>query len=110
MKFKPIQILALLRVISLCRLENILGQSIGIQFISGNKWNSEHPEHKLVQHHKTCSIYRPEREVQSKRKKKNNNKKKVAGSGRYKKQVNSALLRNQIPLENNDFFGGLPDQ
>lgn len=50
MKFKAIQILTLLRVISLNFLDNILGQSFGIQLRFGNEWDSEYPEHKLVQH------------------------------------------------------------
>lgn len=54
MKFKAIQILTLLS--HKYRVENILGQSIGIQFMLGNEWDSEYPEHKLVQYHKTCSI------------------------------------------------------
>lgn len=71
MKFKAIQILTLLTVISLNFLENILGQSFGIQLKFGNEWDSEYPEHKLVQHlsKKTYSTFPPERGVAVKKEK-----------------------------------------
>lgn len=52
MKFRAIQILAL-STVSLNLLENLLGQCFGIQLKFGNAWDSEYPEHRRVQRHKT---------------------------------------------------------
>lgn len=97
MKFKAIQILTLLRVISLNFLDNILGQSFGIQLRFGNEWDSEYPEHKLVQH--LSKIH-----IRSFLQKEGWQSKKTKGESRGvdEQQVNSSFItqaRNQIPLE-----------
>lgn len=56
MKFRAIQILAL-STVSLNLLENLLGQCFGIQLKFGNAWDSEYPEHRRVQRHKTSSSF-----------------------------------------------------
>lgn len=40
-----------------------LGQSSRRQYKLGNTWDSEYPEHILVQYHETSMILRPERGV-----------------------------------------------
>lgn len=98
MKFKAIQIPTLLTVIRLNFLEKILGQSFGIQLKFGNEWDSEYPEHKLVQHLSThIRSFVQNEGWQSKKKKWG------GGSGEVdEQQVNSSFItqaRNQIPLE-----------
>lgn len=88
MKFKAIQILALLTVIiSLNLLENILGQSIGIQLLLGNQWDSEYPEHKTRATPQNMSNLSSRKRGGSQE-----IKKKESEKERYKKQVNSGLL------------------
>lgn len=96
-KFKVTQILALLRVISLNLLKTSLVKALEASKNSETNEDSGHPEHKLVQHHKTCSIQKEG--WQSKKK-----KKKIGEEG-DEEQVNPSLFLFFTSTKSNSFGG-----
>lgn len=95
-KFKVTQILALLRVISLNLLKTSLVKALEASKNSETNEDSGHPEHKLVQHHKTCSIQKEG--WQSKKKKK-------IGEEGDEEQVNPSLFLFFTSTKSNSFGG-----